>query len=81
MTVIDDAFVQKMLGQTKPYCVAILRATDTFAEPGAQAVVWEHGRRDFQLRADGVLHDDPCVRAGLFTYDLYQSLSFPEDSL
>ncbi len=109
MTVIDDAFMREMLGQTKPYCVVILRATDKAGEPGAQAVVWEHGRRNFQLRADGVLRvvcpirdggvkgvgifstdpeetrrlmdDDPCVRAGLFTYDLYESRSFPGDAL
>ena len=55
MTTITDAYMRDMLAKTRSYVVMILRGTNKLNEPGAEAIVWEHGRRNFQLRADGLL--------------------------
>jgi hypothetical protein len=53
-TITDDSMREK-LAHTKSYTVIILKATEKFHEPGAEKVIWEHGRRNFQLREDGLL--------------------------
>jgi hypothetical protein len=55
MTTITDDFMRSMLATTKPYCVVILKAGPNRQTPGVEKIVWEHGRRNFQLRADGLL--------------------------
>ena len=49
---ISDGYMRKMLAQTRPYTLVILRKTPKRDLPGADAVVWEHGRRNFELRRD-----------------------------
>src|SRR5919204_6295401 len=56
MAPITDEFMRDMLAKSKGYTAVLLKATPKRLEdPGADAVVWEHGRRNFSLRADGVL--------------------------
>lgn len=55
MTTITDDFMRSMLATTKPYCVVILKAGPNRQTPGVEKIAWEHGRRNFQLRADGLL--------------------------
>ncbi len=110
MAIISDDFMRQMLDTAKEYCVCILKITPKRKEPGANTIVWEHGRRNFSLRAGGVLaivcpisdgsgvsgvyifnagldevrrimEDDPAVKAGIFTYELHPSRSFPGDEL
>lgn len=52
---ITDAYMQEMLGKTRPYTVIILHKTGKYGEPGTDKIVWEHGRRNFELRKDGKL--------------------------
>ena len=109
-TSISDDFMNQMLQKTKPYTLVILHGTAKMKDPSSRAIVWEHGRRNFQLRADGLLsivcpvndgtdvsgigifnadveqtrrimEADPGVQAGLFTYELHASRSFPGDAL
>ena len=54
-TTISDEYMQQMLAASRPYSVVILKATPKRREPGADAIVQEHGRRNFVLRAEGVL--------------------------
>jgi hypothetical protein len=54
-TPITDEFMQQMLTASKNYCVVILLEGPRKNPPGAEKIVWEHGRRNFQLRAEGVL--------------------------
>ena len=61
---ITDDYMREMLGGTKSYTAVILRATPKLADPETQAIVWEHARRNFQLRADGVLRIVCPVRDG-----------------
>jgi hypothetical protein len=55
MTTITDEFMGEMLSKSKNYSVVILKATPKRSEPGADKIVWEHGRRNFALRAQGLL--------------------------
>ena len=55
MNAITDDYMREMLSKTKTYSVLILRATAKASQPEARPIIWEHGRRNFQLRADGLL--------------------------
>jgi len=55
MSTITDEYMREMLKTTKPYTIVLLRKTPRRLEPGADKIVWEHGRRNFELRRDGVL--------------------------
>jgi hypothetical protein len=55
MTTITDEFMREMLPTAKQYCIMILKAGPKKHEPGADKIIWEHGRRNFALRAEGVL--------------------------
>lgn len=55
MTTITDEYMRQMLTTSKSYCVVILKAGPRMNEPGVEKIKWEHGRRNFALRADGVL--------------------------
>lgn len=55
MATITDDHMRQMLTTTKSYCIVILKAGPRRNEPGVEKIVWEHVRRNFSLRADGVL--------------------------
>ena len=55
MTPITDEFMRQMLTKTRQYCIVILKAGPKKHGAGAEKLIWEHGRRNFALRADGVL--------------------------
>jgi hypothetical protein len=60
---ISDEFMHDVPGKSKPYTLVMLRATPKLREPGMEAV-WEHGRRNLSLRADGILAIVRPVRDG-----------------
>jgi len=55
MTTITDEFMRQMLSTTRQYCIVILKAGPHKHDDGVEKIIWEHGRRNFALRADGVL--------------------------
>ncbi len=55
MTVITDEFMRQMLTTTRKYCVVILKVGPKRNEDGVEKIIWEHVRRNFALRAEGVL--------------------------
>lgn len=55
MTDITDDFMRQMITRTKNYCVVILKAGPNRNKAGVERIIWEHGRRNFALRADGRL--------------------------
>ena len=110
MTNVSDETMRQLLTTSKEYCAIILKAGPKRNEPGADKIAYEHGRRNFVLRADGqlaivcrindgsgvsgigifttsveetkkIMDEDPGVKAGVFVYELHQSLSFPGDCL
>jgi hypothetical protein len=54
-TSITDEFMQQMLATAKNYYVVILRGGPNRSRPDAEQIVWEHGRRNFRLRAEGIV--------------------------
>jgi len=55
MTTITDDFMREMITTTKNYCIVILKAGPNRNMAGVEKIVWEHGRRNFALRAEGLL--------------------------
>lgn len=55
MTTITDEYMRQMLTKTRNYSIVILKAGPHKNDDGAEKIIWEHGRRNFELRADGVL--------------------------
>ncbi len=55
MVTITDESMREMLTRARQYVLVLLKYTPRRQEPGADAVVWEHGRRNFALRAEGRL--------------------------
>jgi hypothetical protein len=55
MPAISDAYMREMLTRTRPYTAVLLTKTAKRDAPDADRVVWEHGRRNFALRAEGKL--------------------------
>jgi hypothetical protein len=55
MTTINDEFMRQMISKTKSYSIVILKAGPNIKIAGAEKIIWEHGRRNFSLRADGLL--------------------------
>jgi HD superfamily phosphodiesterase len=52
---VTDEFMRQTISQSKEYSVVILRRTPLRDEPGVDKIIWEHGRRNFTLRAEGLL--------------------------
>ena len=55
MSEITDEFMRQMISRTRNYCVVILKAGPNRNKPGVEKIIWEHGRRNFNLRAEGLL--------------------------
>ena len=55
MATITDKYMREMLIKTRQYCIVILKAGPHKHDEGVEKIIWEHGRRNFSLRADGVL--------------------------
>lgn len=52
---ITDEYMQEMLAASRTYTAMLLRVTAKAGEPDAPAIIWEHGRRNFLLRAQAKL--------------------------
>ena len=74
MTRFTDEQMHAALTQTREYTVVLLEAGPQHDTDEARAIIWEHGRRNFELRADGILNivcpitdDTPLCGVGIFT--------------
>jgi len=54
-TAITDQYMHDRLAVTRSYTLVLLHKTAERAEDGALPVIFEHGRRNFALRAEGLL--------------------------
>ena len=71
---ITDAYMNEMNSRSQAYTLLLLCRTAKMAEPGAFPVVWEHGRRNHQLRIQGVMPivcptPDDAEMAGIGIFD------------
>ena len=55
MNEITDDYMKQMRLKTKNYTIVILKSTKKIIEPNVEEIIWEHGRRNFQLREEGIL--------------------------
>ncbi|HEY7343276.1 MAG TPA: hypothetical protein VH591_20560 [Ktedonobacterales bacterium] len=55
MTTITDDDMRQMLAATRNYSLVILKVGPHRHDEGAANIIWEHGHRNFALRAEGVL--------------------------
>jgi hypothetical protein len=53
--VITDEFMHEMSAKARVYSLVLLKTAAKYGDPDAGAIIWEHGRRNHSLRADGVL--------------------------
>lgn len=55
MAEISDDYMRDMLGKSRPYTVVLLSKGPNYRPDGDRSIIWEHGRRNFELRAAGQL--------------------------
>jgi hypothetical protein len=55
MKTFTDDEMRQLLPSAKLYSVVILKQGPRFGDDTTPGIVWEHGRRNFGLRDDGVL--------------------------
>jgi hypothetical protein len=55
MTTVTDEMMHQVLPLAKYYTLVILKSGPRRREAGIEKTIWEHGRRNFELRADGLL--------------------------
>lgn len=55
MRAITDEFMKKRISATKNYAIVILKSGPKMDMPGAEKIIWEHGRRNFELREEGLM--------------------------
>ena len=78
-TPISDDYMGEMLAKSSGYTVVLLKSTDRPRTPEVDAIIWEHGRRNFALRAQGVLSivcpvvdDSQWSGIGIFNADAHE---------
>ena len=55
MSEITDDYMREMLKVSNTYSIVILKDGPQRRQDGVEKIVWEHGRRNFALRAEGKL--------------------------
>ena len=55
MKTITDEYMRQMLPTARNYSLVILKSTPKSKEPGVDKIIWEHGRRNFGLREEGIV--------------------------
>jgi hypothetical protein len=70
---ISDEYMRDQLTGTRPYTCVMLSRGPSYDGPDRDRIIWEHGRRNFSLRAGGVLaivcpilDDTPRCGIGIF---------------
>jgi len=54
-TTVTDEEMRSLLPTAKEYTAVILKSGPNRHMAGVDAIIWEHGRRNFALHADGLL--------------------------
>ena len=80
MTTITDELMMQMISQAKLYSIVLLKSGPNYGKPENQPSIWEHARRNFELREKGLLSivcpvsDDTDLKGiGIFNADLEQT--------
>lgn len=80
MKEITDEMMVQMILQAKLYSIVLLKSGSKYGTPESQAIIWEHARRNFELREKGLLSivcpvsDETDLKGiGIFNADLEQT--------
>lgn len=86
MAEITDEMMRSAMATVRPYTVVLLNEGPNYRMVGVEKIIWEHGRRNFSLRADGLLSivcpvaDDTLLcGVGIFDSDPEQVRELMED--
>ena len=86
MDTITDEFMKEMLTKSRTYSLLILKAGPKEITPENRSIVWEHGRRNFELRAKGLLSivcpvaDESDIKGvGIFNVDKTELINIMND--
>ena len=86
MTEITDEFMTQMISRARNYSIVILKAGPNHSRPGAEKIIWEHARRNFLLRAQGLLpivcpisDGSDLAGIGIFNANIEETKSIMED--
>jgi uncharacterized protein YciI len=86
MAEVTDEMMRQWREQTAPYSLMILRKNPDFPAEEAGKIIWEHGRRNMSLYADGVLpvvcpvpDDTDVAGIGIFAADLDEARQIMDD--
>ena len=55
MTTYTDNMMRERLAMAASYTLVMLRHGVNYGTAGADEIIWEHGRRNMELQADGVM--------------------------
>ena len=55
MKTITNEFMMQMLGNSRNYTIVILKKGPNEDIPEVKQIIWEHGRKNFELREEGLL--------------------------
>jgi hypothetical protein len=76
MQQITDEYMQEMLTKTKTYTLMLLKPGPNVQREDVKQIIWEHGRNNFKLRAEGLLSivcpvalESEVVGIGIFNAD------------
>ena len=85
MTTITDELMMQMISQAKLYSIVLLKSGPKYGTPESQSIIWEHARRNFELREKGLLSivcpvsDESDLKGlGIFNADMEQTKELME---
>jgi len=55
MKTITNEFMMQMLGNSRNYTIVILKKGPNEDNTEVKQIIWEHGRKNFELREEGLL--------------------------
>jgi len=56
MSSITDDYMREVIRTRRPYTLVVFRSGPKAKEPGADKVIWEHGRRNLEFRKSGIVN-------------------------
>lgn len=86
MAEITDEMMMQALQHTKSYSIVLLKPKPITPPQNMRQILWEHARRNFSLRADGILsivcpvtEEGQLSGLGIFNLDIEQTSSIMDD--
>lgn len=77
---ITDDYMRAALAKAHDYTVVILKEGPNYHQENARAIIWEHGRNNFKLRAAGklvivcpIFDASPVAGIGVFVTDIEET--------